>query len=187
MIRRFLLGSAAGLLLAWPGPAALAASWKIDQANSSLGFAGSQSGTPFQGHFGKWQGEIDFDPANPAAGHAHIVIDMGSATTGDPQKDESLPQPDWFSVKAFPQAMFEASSFRSKGGNAYEAVGSLAIRGVKKDVVLPFTFEENGGVGHAVGKLDILRSDYGVGQGEWSSGQMVALAVSVTVDIRASH
>lgn len=187
MIRAFLFGAAAGLALLSAGPAAWAAAWTIDPAKSTLGFAGSQSGTPFQGRFGKWQGEIDFDPANPAVGHAHIVIDMASAATGDAQKDDSLPQPDWFSVKAFPQAIFDAASFRSKGGNAYEAVGTLSIRGVKKDVVLPFTFEETGGVGHAVGKLDILRTDYGVGQGEWSSGQIVALAVTVTLDIQASH
>ncbi|PKU24189.1 YceI family protein [Telmatospirillum siberiense] len=167
-------------------PSAMAATWTVDTAKSSLGFAGSQSGTPFEGHFGKWQAQIDFDPANPASGHAVVTIDMGSAVTGDPQKDQSLPQSDWFNVKSFPQATFEATSFRARGGNAYEAVGSLSIRGIKKDVVLPFTFETEGSSGHAKGRLELLRTDYGVGQGEWSSGQMVGLSVAVIVDLRAS-
>lgn len=177
-----LLGFAA-LVAAQP---ASAANWAVDSGKSSLGFTGSQSGASFEGHFAKWQAQIDFDPANPAAGHALVTIDMGSATTGDPQKDQSLPQSDWFNTKNFPQATFEATSFRSRGGNAYEAVGSLTIRGIKKAVVLPFTFETEGGAGHAKGRLELLRTDYGVGQGEWSSDQMVGLTVAVLLDIRAS-
>ncbi len=165
---------------------ATAASWTVDSGKSNLGFIGTQSGASFEGHFSKWQAQIDFDPANLASGHALVTIDMSSAATGDSQKDQSLPQSDWFNVKNFPQAVFEATSFRTKGGNAYEAVGSLSIRGVKKDVVLPFTFETEGSAGHAKGKLELLRTDYGVGQGEWSSDQMVGLMVAVIVDIRAT-
>jgi polyisoprenoid-binding protein YceI len=175
--------SFAALLFAQP---AVAASWSVDGAKSNLGFLGTQSGAPFEGHFTKWQAEIDFDPANLASGRAQVTIDMSSATTNDPEKDQSLPQSDWFNVKSFPQATFQATSFRAKGGNAYEAVGTLSIRGVKKDVILPFTFETEGNAGHAKGKLELLRTDYGVGQGEWSSGQMVGLTVAVVVDIRAT-
>lgn len=185
---RSLVVAAAALTLAavFIARPAAAAGWAVDSAKSSLGFIGSQSGASFEGHFSKWQAQIDFDPANPGTGHALVTIDMGSATTGDPQKDQSLPQSDWFNVKGFPQATFEATSFRAKGGDAYEAVGSLTIRGVKKDVVLPFTFDAEGNAGHAKGKLELLRTDYGVGQGEWSSDQMVGLSVAVTVDIRAT-
>jgi polyisoprenoid-binding protein YceI len=165
---------------------AAAANWTVDNGKSILGFIGTQSGASFEGHFTKWQAQIDFDPAKPASGHALVTIDMSSATTGDSQKDQSLPQSDWFNVKSFPQATFEATNFRAKGGNAFEAAGTLTIRGIKKDVLLPFTFETDGNSGHAKGKLDLLRTDFGVGQGDWASGDMVGLSVSVTVDIRAS-
>ncbi|MDR3440156.1 YceI family protein [Telmatospirillum sp.] len=166
---------------------AAAANWSVDGGKSVLGFIGSQSGASFEGHFTKWQAQIDFDPANPAAGHAQVTIDMTSATTGDPQKDQSLPQSDWFNAKSFPQATFEATTFRAKGGNTYEAVGHLTIRGIKKDLVLPFTFDVEGNSGHAKGKLDLVRTDFGVGQGEWAAGDMVGLSVAVTVDIRANR
>jgi polyisoprenoid-binding protein YceI len=165
---------------------AAAASWIVDAGKSNLGFVGTQSGASFEGHFTKWQAQIDFDPTSPASGHALVTIDMTSATTGDPQKDQSLPQSDWFDVKNFPKAIFEATSFRSKGGNAFEAVGKLSIRDVKKDVVLPFSFETEGASGHAKGKLELLRTDYKVGQGEWSDGSMVGLSVAVVLDIRAT-
>ncbi|TWB47316.1 YceI family protein [Nitrospirillum viridazoti] len=171
------------LLLAGP---ASAAGWTVDTAHSKLGFTGSQSGTAFSGQFTRWDATIDFDPANPATGHATVTIDMASAKTGDVQKDQSLPEADWFSTKAFPKAVFEATTFRAKGGNQYEAVGTLTIRGIKKDVTLPFTLDVAGSKAHAVGKLDLVRTDYGVGQGAWGDGKMVALAVSVTVDLNAT-
>lgn len=185
--RRVAIGILAAGFTLFGGVGAEAAGWAVDPAHSALGFVGTQAGTAFKGHFSKWDAQIDFDPANPAGGHALVTIDMASATTGDAQKDEALPQSDWFSVKAFPKAVFEARSFRAKGGDAYEAVGTLTIRGVVKDVVLPFTLDVAGGKAHAQGKLDLVRTDYGVGQGSWSTGQMVALAVSVTVDLTAAQ
>lgn len=175
------------LALSWAVPAqAAAVHWQIDPAKSQLGFAGSQSGMAFSGQFKRWSGSIDFDPANPAAGHALIEIDMGSVATGDAQKDGALPQSDWFDVKAFPKAQFEAKSFTSKGGNAYEARGALTIRGHAKEVILPFTLDVSGNHAHAKGHLELVRTEWGVGQGEYASGQYVALPVSVTFDLTAS-
>ncbi|MDZ5650437.1 YceI family protein [Nitrospirillum sp. BR 11828] len=172
------------LLLAAP---ANAAPWTVDHAQSQLGFIGHQSGKEFTGRFGTWDAAIDFDPASPAAGHAKVTIAMGSAVIGDAEKDEALPGEDWFNVHAFPDAVFEAATFRAKGGNQYEAVGTLTIRGIRKDVVLPFTLDITDGKAHAVGRLDLVRTDYDVGgHGLFSKGRSVDLAVAVTVDLTAT-
>ncbi len=162
-----------------------ASEWVVQDGKSHLGFVGSQSGEAFEGKFGRWTAKIDFDPAKPEAGHAVIAIDMTSAATGDKQKDLSLPQTDWFDVSHFHMATFEAKAFQPKGGNAYEAAGSLTIRGHGKDVVLPFTLDIAGDSAHAKGRLELIRTDYGVGQGEYSTGQYVALNVAVTFDLLA--
>lgn len=180
VIPALLLG--AGILLARP---AAAADWAVDAGKSALGFTASASGVNFDGKFKSWQAEIAFDPANPAAGHAKVTIDMASAVTGDRQRDSALPESDWFAVKKIPQAVFEATSFTSKGGNQYEAVGTLTIRGTSKPVTMPFTLDITGADAHAKGKLDIVRTDYGVGQGEWSTAETVGLGVSITFDLVA--
>ena len=164
---------------------AAAADWAVDPAKSTLGFTASVSGANFDGKFKTWQAEISFDPANPAAGHAKVTIDMASSATGDRQRDAALPDSDWFAVKKNPQAVFEATSFTSKGGNQYEANGTLTIRGVAKPVTMPFTLDITGSDAHAKGKLDIVRTDYGVGQGEWSTAETVGLGVSITFDLAA--
>src|SRR5579859_8136844 len=173
-----------GLLLALPlfaAAPALAADWTVDTAKSRLGFSGVQNGAPFQGSFGKWQAEISFDPAHPETGHAKVTIDLASAKTGDTQRDAALPQPEWFDIATQPQATFEADHFVAKGGDAYEAPGKLTIRGTAKDVVLPFTLVINGDQAVAKGHLTLLRSDFGIGQGPWSTGQWVALEAGVDV------
>jgi cytochrome b561 len=183
MLPKFIPVLAAGLLFALP---ATAADWSVDTAKSDLGFTGTLSGKGFEGHFKSWQAEISFDPANPAGGHAKVTIDMASAVTGDRQRDNALPESDWFDVKKMPQATFEATGFTAKGGNQFEAAGFLTIRGVKKPVTLPFTLDISGTTAHAKGKLDIVRTDYGVGQGEWTDGAYVALNVGIVFDLTAA-
>ncbi|TWB43293.1 YceI family protein [Nitrospirillum pindoramense] len=184
----FLIPALAALLLSplMSTPAG-AAPWTVDKAQSQLGFIGHQSGKEFTGRFGTWDAAIDFDPATPAAGHAKVTIAMGSALIGDAEKDEALPGEDWFNVHAFPDAVFEATTFRALGGNQYEAVGTLTIRGIKKDVTLPFTLDLTDGKAHAVGRLDLVRTNYDVGgHGLFSKGRSVDLAVAVTVDLTAT-
>ena len=165
---------------------ALAADWTVDPAKSHLGFSGVQNGAPFQGSFGKWSAQIAFDPAHPEAGHAKVTIDLASAKTGDTQRDSALPQAEWFDVKAFPEATFEATGFVAKGGDAYEAPGTVTIRGIGKDVVLPFTLAIDGDKATAKGHLSLVRTGFGVGQGVWATGEWVALDVGVDVDLTAT-
>ncbi|MGU3361151.1 YceI family protein [Methylobacterium sp. M6A4_1b] len=164
-----------------------AAPWTVDAARSRIGFSGIQVGAPFQGRFKRFSAQIDFDPAAPETGHAVVEIDLASAETGDAQRDTALPQAEWFDVRAMPQARFEATRFVAKGGDAYEAVGSLTIRGIRRDAVLPFRLTREGATARAVGHLDLVRSQFGVGQGPWASGQWVALEVGVDIDLTATQ
>ncbi len=176
--------AASALLLALSG-AASAATWTVDPARSTLGFSGEQTGAPFTGRFKAWTAAIDFDPAHPEAARVSATVDIASATTGDPQKDEAMPSADWFDAADFAKASFEATGFAPKGGDAYEAAGKLTLRGITKDVVLPFTLTIAGSEAHAVGHARLVRTDFGVGQGAWASGDSVALPVMVDLDLVA--
>ena len=177
-------GFAAAVLIG-ASASAQAATWTIDTAKSHLGFTGSENGSAFKGSFGKFVGTIVFDPANPTAGHADVIIQTGSASTGDQQKDGALPGSDWFAVDKYPQARFVATSFTANGPSAYAAVGTLTIRGVTQPMTLPFTLGITGSQAKADGTVQLIRTNFGVGQGAWSTAQYVALQVSVSFDIIA--
>lgn len=186
LVRRPLAVAAlAAPLLALPGTARAATVWTLDAAHSTLGFTGSQSGDAFHGRFRHFTARIDFDPAHPADGHVLVSVDMTSATTGDSDRDSRLPDPDWFDASKYATATFDAPHLKPVGGDAYDAVGTLSLRGISHPLTLPFKLTVSGDTAHATGTVSIKRDDYGVGQGQWASGEWVALDVAVTFDITA--
>ena len=178
---------AALVVTAFGATPAAAAAWKLDAAKSRLGFSGTQTGVAFKGHFTRFSTQIDFDPDHPETSHIVVVIDPASAVTGNTQRDGALPGEDWFDIARFPQAKFATTAVRKTGANAYAAAGTLTLRGVTKPVILPFTLAITGTTAHARGRLNLMRTLFGVGQGDWSSGQWVALDVGVDVDIVATR
>lgn len=137
--------------------------------------------------FSLWSAQIGYDPAHPGAAHVHITIQTASAHTGDTQRDEALPGTDWFSAAAFPQAVFDATGFTLLGGDKFTTTGTLTIRGITRKLTLPFTLDLAGNTAAAKGSINLTRTDYGVGQGSWSSGDWVGLTAGVTFTLVAQQ
>lgn len=174
-------------LLALASPTAFAADWIVEPSKSKIEFDGAVQGAKFDGAFKSWTAKIRFDPADLPQSNVTAVIDMGSAGTGDSSRDSQLPTSDWFDTKKFPQANFATTEIRAEGPGAYHAKGNLTIRGVTVPVELPFTLAIDGAVAKMNGKLDLDRGKFGVGQGSWSTGDVVAMRVGVTVTIEAKR
>lgn len=174
-------------LLFSPATSAAAADWKLDPGKSTLGFSGTQTGAAFQGRFSNYSAAIAFDPDHLETSHIDVTVDLASAATGDTQRDTALPAKDWFDVAEFAQAKFDSDAIRRTSAGSYEAAGKLTLRGVTRPFVLPFTLDVDGATAHAKGHADLLRNEFGVGQGPWSSGQWVALEVGVDLDIVATR
>jgi polyisoprenoid-binding protein YceI len=198
---RMIAVAAAGLLIAGPtvaapkmatdaakpAPAKEATVWTVDKPASRLGFVGAMNGQAFAGTFRRWDAHIRFDPKALATSSVTAVIDTGSAGTGDQTRDEALPTADWFAVQTFPRAIFSASQFKVLGGGRYQAIGTLAIRNVRRPVVLPFTLaiKDDHATMHAV--LTIDRRTFGVGQGQFATGDTVATNVKIEVSLSATR
>ncbi|WP_417320531.1 YceI family protein [Emcibacter sp.] len=164
-----------------------AAEWIVDYDKSRLGFSGLQTGNAFTGIFESWAAHISLDPEDLSTAAINVEIDMSSVDTFDKQRNEALPGADWFDVSRFPKAIFKSARVTHLDHNHYEAAGTLTIRGVSKQVTLPFRMDINGDEAIAIGGLTLVRSDYEVGQNMWSSGQWVGLDVKVTFELRASR
>ncbi len=176
----------AGLLaLASPALAAPAPNWTVDAANSKLGFRGAMNGDAFNGLFHRWSAQIAFDPKNLAGSKAVVSVDVASAATGDADRDQAMPTADWFSAKTQPKATFATTAFKDLGGGKYQASGDLTIRGASKPVVLPFTLAISGDTARMNGSLVLNRTAFGIGQGQWKTGDVVATEVTVTVALTA--
>ncbi len=168
-------------------PAPHTQAWIVDKAASRIRFKSAFSGMAFEGGFGRWDAQINFDPKNLAGSKATVSVDVASATTGDKDRDETLPSGDWFNAPKFPRATFVTTAIKSLGGDRYQAQGNLTLKGVTKPVTLPFTLTIQGDTARMNGQATLNRSQFGVGQGQFAGADTVPYEVTVTVAVVAKR
>jgi polyisoprenoid-binding protein YceI len=158
--------------------AGAAASYAADPAQSRLEFTGVQAGAEFKGVFHKFTAAIDFAPEALASSHFDVQIDMSSEDSLDKDRDQTIKGSDVFDVAHYPTARYLTKTI-SKTANGYSAVGALTLRGVTKDVPIDFQFTRSAGGATLSGSARLKRLDFGVGQGEWKSTEMIGDSVKV--------
>jgi len=166
--------------------------WAIAEG-SRLGFIALQQGAEVVGSFDVFEAEIVFDPEDLENSRISVDIDVTSINSGQGPRDDTLKSSSFFEAATWPRAAFKSQAITAVGDNQYEAAGTLQIRDVTKDVVLPFSLaieaaadDPSSQQAEAKGELPILRLDYGVGQGDWTSTTTVADEVIITIDIKAT-
>ncbi len=174
-------------VLAITAPAFAADPWQVKPDDSDIEFSGTQLGADFDGEFEKFTAEISFSPDDLAGSKVSVLIDIASANTENADRDSQIVSPDWFDAAQWPTAKFETKSITETAPGQYEAVADLTIRDVTKEVILPFTVEIEGNEAEAEGTLSIKRTDFGVGQGQWSDTSQVGDDVTIHIDIDATR
>jgi polyisoprenoid-binding protein YceI len=181
---------AVGLALATLSTAAVQAApakWAVDAAGSRLSFASKYAGDAFTGSFRRFTADIAFDPAQLPASKIVVSVDMSSVTTGDSDRDETLPTGEWFDTRKFPRATFTSTAIRAAGPGRYTATGNLTIKGVTRPATLAFGLKITGDKAESIGQLTLDRSQFGVGQGQFRGGDAIPLAVTINTAIRATR
>ena len=166
---------------------AIADVWHVDYSTSHLGFVVFQGGQKVEGSFERFTADIAFNPLALEASVVDVIIDMDSVGTGNATYDATVKQYAWLDVREHPQARFTTQRFHHRGANRYEADAILSIRGIVREVILPFTLDIVDDRAEVHGVLNILRTDFGVGQGVWSSGDMVSLEVEIVFSLTSTR
>jgi polyisoprenoid-binding protein YceI len=147
--------------------------WKIAD-NYSVKFDG---GDP-SGQFGGLKGTISFDPNDLANSKFDATIDVSTINTGNGMKNTHAKSEKWFDADKYPTIQFTSSAI-TKAAAGYEAKGTLSMHGVQKEVVIPFTFDDN----IFKGTMTVNRLDYNINTAEPAHGAStfkVEIAVPVT-------
>ena len=146
--------------------------WKI-APNYSVKFEG---GDP-SGEFTGLKGTIQFDEKNLAASKFDVTIDPATINTGNGMKNTHAKGANWFDTAKYPTIAFTSSAI-SKTSTGYEAKGTLDLHGVKKEIVLPFTFVNN----TFTGVIEVNRLDYNLDDGKHPN-MAPTLKVTITVPV----
>lgn len=176
LIKR-LTGAAVLILITSP---VMALEFKQVQTNdSAVSFGFKQMGVPLDGKFNKFSAQLSFDPAQLGKAQARIEIDLSSIDTGSAEGNEEVVGKKWFNVKDYPTASFVSTGIKALGGNRYQALGKLSIKGRTQDVTAPVTFQSDGKRGIFEGAFEIKRLDYAIGEGEWTDVSSVANEIQI--------
>jgi polyisoprenoid-binding protein YceI len=126
--------------------------YKLDRNHASLFFRVNHLGfSRYTARFTRFDAELDFDPANPAASSVTATIDATSIETDHPDPsfdfDAQLQDEHWLSTARFAQMTFRSTAIELTGPNMARITGVLDLHGVTRPVTLAVTF--NGGyAGH---------------------------------------
>jgi polyisoprenoid-binding protein YceI len=177
-----------GLLLAIVAvcASALAADeYKIDPNHSSVNFAVTHMMvSTVNGRFNTFEGKILFDDKDVSKSSVSVTIKATSVNTDNTSRDTDLRSAGFFDVEKFSDITFQSKSVEKKG-NDYVAHGTLTIKGVAKDVDLPFELKgpaDAGKMGKVMGahaSLTVNRQDYGVSKAPGMVGNEVKIELNV--------
>jgi polyisoprenoid-binding protein YceI len=168
------------LVLALISPILYAANLNhLDPAKSQISFTFRQMNVPVDGRFGKFDAQVNVDPAKPESGKVAISVDLASIDSGSAEGNDAVKGREWFNTMAFPKASFVARAIRGLGGGRYEARGPLTIKGVSREMVSVFTLRTDATGAWAEGGFVLPRLQFRIGEGEWADTDTVADAVQI--------
>ena len=168
------------LLTTITAPAALAEGVAADK--SEIRFVANQLGVNVEGRFKRFKANVNFRPNTLQSSKAEFEIDLSSVDLASEDSEREVKGPMWFDARRFPAARFASTSFRDLGGGKYQMAGKLSIKGITRDVTLPFTItRDNAGNRVAESTFNLKRLEFKVGEGEWGDPDTIADNVVVRV------
>lgn len=114
--------------------------YQIDKSHTEIGFQVRHLITRVRGRFSDFEGTIAFDADSPERSSVAFSVQTASIDTNEPQRDQHLRSGDFFLVEEHPTLTFRSSRIEKTGADRFDVAGTLTLRGVAKEIVLPVTF-----------------------------------------------
>lgn len=158
---------------------ALAKTWQMDPAHSTLTFTNAYQNVEYTGQFRRFTAAITYDPSDLAHSKFDVSVDVTSLDTQNSERDHAALGADFFDAAKFPRAHFITTSFRKATDGEVLADGTLTLRGVTKPVTLAVKFVPHGGTATLDVSARLKRLDFGIGTGQWADPSMIGDGVTV--------
>lgn len=167
-----------------------AGDYKIDQAHTVIGFSIRHNEISLvSGRFKDFTGSIHYDPQDVRKSSVEFKAKVDSIDTGVEARDKHLRSADFFEVEKYPEMIFKTTSVARKG-KAYILTGDLTLKGVTKQIALPFTItgaikdmRGNTRMGIAA-QTTIDRRDFGITWGHSLPGGGFDVAHDVIIELQ---
>lgn len=163
--------------------------WNLDKAHTSVGFVVRHLGlSKVRGRFDGFDGHVVVGE-DLASTSVSVEIQMGTASTGNADRDAHLASSDFFNIEMNPMMIFRSTSIEGQG-EEYTMTGELTINGITKPIELdveffgtstnPMSQATHAGFS-ATGSL--LRKDFGITFNAPIGGDKVLISDKVNLDL----
>lgn len=175
------------------GASAAPVAYTLDSNHTYVLFSWSHLGFSHPtGQFGKTQGTLIYDAADPAKSSVRVTIPVASIDTHVPALDKDLLGTGFLDAAKYPGIDFASTKVTPAGRDRFKIDGNLTLHGVTRLVTLDVTLNKAGlypmidapALGFAV-TTAFKRSDFGVGGGVPMVGD--ELAVRISAEAIESH
>jgi polyisoprenoid-binding protein YceI len=113
--------------------------YNIDPAHSIIGFSIRHLEIAWvEGRFKDFKGTIHFDEKDVTKSSVEFTAKVESIDTGVEPRNKHLRTADFFDVEKYPEMTFKSTRVERKGKDGYVLHGDLTLKGVTKQVALPF-------------------------------------------------
>lgn len=143
--------------------------WKLTDGYS-IRFSGKKA----NGFFHTLRGKVSFDENKLSSSSVKLEVDVASISMGNSLKTWHAKRPKWFDAKKYPTITFVSEKFQ-KSAKGFVVNGKLKMKGVEKDISVPFSFNHN----VFFGQFFVRRSDYKVGS---MKGMSKSVADSIKIE-----
>jgi len=128
------------------------------------------------GEFKGLKGSITWDDEALEKCVFDISIDAATVNTGIDSRDNHLRKEEYFDVQQYPVIVFKSGKV-TRSGKSFTVYGRLSIKGITKDISIPFTATTKPGGYLFEGSFELNRKDYKVG------GNSLVLSDNVTISL----
>ncbi len=164
-----------GLLLLFPFLVKAQGEWRI--VDSEVNFEIKNAGLTVKGNLGKVAGSIRFDKNTIKGARISVSVQVKELNTGIEARDKHLKKKEYFDASAYPEILME-SKFFGLSEIGFKGYFVLSMKGVSKEIVVPFTFIEGPNGGEMFGEFSVNRLDFGLG------GSSIIMADRVQVKVK---
>ena len=164
--------------------------YKIDPVHSSANFSvRHMMVSTVTGRFaGGLSGTIHYDDKDISKSSVKATIKVASVNTDNENRDKDLRGPNFFDADKYPEITFESQRIEKRGEN-YVAIGNFTMKGVTKQIELPFTIGGRINDGKGRGRIGIQsstalnRQDYGISWNRAVEGGGAVVGNEVKIDL----
>lgn len=165
--------------------------YRIDPAHSIIGFAIRHLEINWvEGRFKDFTGMIHYDDTDITKSSVEFTAKVESIDTGIEPRNKHLRTADFFEVEKYPEMTFKSTRVERKGKTGGILHGDFTLKGVTKQVSLPFTITGaiKDGQGNTRFGVDaqttINRRDYGINWGKPLSGGGIDVGNEVNIRLQ---